>query len=402
MKNPIRKIVLFILLCTAFLACSRIESNDPIIKKGDFTQSITETGELAAQNARTFVLTRYGRYWYRMKIIGLLEHGTKVQAGDSIIQLDPSEIRKFIIEREADLETQLASLEKITVQNENRRSELESQLKSEQASFDLKKLEMEHSRFESDKNRTIKELEFKQAEINLQKVKNRIELSEVIARNDLKIQKLRVTQVRNELNNAKKVIPELTIRTPIPGIFQIASQRRNNLLIKVGDEIQTGTNMGNVPDLTWMKVTTILNETDYLKVGLGQKVIVRLDAINHIPFEGEISYISKLCRPISANSRQKVFDVEVKILTSDERLKPGMTVSCQYICEKLHDVYFVPLNCLETTNNESFIYLRKGTGTQKIKVLTGASNNTHIVIQGNFEKGQALVPIEQVSKNQKS
>jgi HlyD family secretion protein len=31
------------------------------------------------------------------------------------------------------------------------------------------------------------------------------------------------------------------------------------------------------------------------------------------------------------NSRQKVFDVEVNVLKSDARLKPGMTVSCEFI-----------------------------------------------------------------------
>jgi hypothetical protein len=50
-----------------------------------------------------------------------------------------------------------------------------------------------------------------------------------------------------------------------------------------------------------------------------------------LKFMGEISYIGKLCHLKNEKSKQKVFDVEVRILKSDARLKPGMTVSCEYL-----------------------------------------------------------------------
>ena len=89
--------------------------------------------------------------------------------------------------------------------------------------------------------------------------------------------------------------------------------------------------MGNVPDLTWMKVNSAIGERDFLKIHKGQKVIVRLDALPKISFDGEVTYIGRLCHLKDEKSKQKVFDVEVKMLKSDERLKPGMTVSCEYI-----------------------------------------------------------------------
>jgi hypothetical protein len=89
--------------------------------------------------------------------------------------------------------------------------------------------------------------------------------------------------------------------------------------------------MGNVPELKWMKVTTFINENDFLKLQVGQKVNVRLDALPELMFKGEIAYIGRLCRLREQNSKQKGFDVEVKILEPDERLKPGMTVSCEFL-----------------------------------------------------------------------
>ena len=133
-----------------------------------------------------------------------------------------------------------------------------------------------------------------------------------------------------EIKNAYAILPKLTIRTTLSGIFQLGWNRRTNDMIKIGDDIYQGNNMGNVPDLTWMKANTFVSENDFLKIKMGQKVIVRLDALPKVEFKGEISYIGKLCHLKDEKSRQKIFDVEVKILKSDERLKPGMTVSCEY------------------------------------------------------------------------
>jgi multidrug efflux pump subunit AcrA (membrane-fusion protein) len=379
-------------------SCEERNTESFKITKGKFSQTLTETGELAAVNAKSFVLPMYGRYWYRMKIIGMLEHGSLVEVGDSIIQFDPAEIKKFIIEKENDWETQKAILEKLIVQQENRKSELRSSLLTEQASFDLKKLELEQSQFETERKLRMKHLEFEQAKIRLNKVKQQQSQNDIIAKNELRIQQIKVNRIEKEVSDAYKVVPTLTLRTPIPGIFQIAKKRRSSDLIKVGDEVYVGNALGNVPDLTWMKVNTIVNELDFMKVELGQKVKVRLDALPSVVFEGEVSFVSKLCRSIGNNSRQKVFDVEVKMLTSDERLKPGMTVSCEYLCAELEDVYSVPVQGVETVGKDHYIYLKKGMKTQRQKVEIGPSNNTSVVISGSFKKGDRIVPINQITE----
>jgi multidrug resistance efflux pump len=229
------------------------------------------------------------------------------------------------------LETQQAVLEKYYVDRQNRVQELESRYKNEQTAYDLKKIELESSQFENPRTIRIKELEFEQATISLNKIKRLIEVSKALEVTTMRIEQIRLQQLKNEIEHAYKILPSLTIRTPISGVFQIAENRRTRELMKIGDEVYQGNNMANVPDLTWMKVITTVNETDYFKLRLGQKVIIRLDAMPQYTFEGEVSYLGKLCRLKDQNSRTKVFDVEVNVLESDTRLKPGMTVSCEFI-----------------------------------------------------------------------
>ena len=386
-------------ILSMLVSCSGNPFDSYKIQRGTFNQTVIESGELAAVETKAFILPRYGDYWYQMKIIGLLDHGTEVKAGDSIIQLDPSEVKKVIIELEGQLETEQANMDKLLVNQSNRRSELDTNLKNGLASFNLKKLEMEYTRFESSQIRKAKELEFKQEEIALDKIKRSIDFNKIIEKNDLIIQRIKINQMKKNIKSAYDVLPRLTIRTPIPGIFQIARNRRNRTMLKIGDQIYQGANMGNVPNLSKMKVETQINEFDYQKISVGQKVIVRLDALPDVSFNGEVTLIEKLCYRKDQKSKQKVFDVEVKILKEDERLKPGMTVSCEFFCKELRNVVYVPLNCIDTTKTGHCVYLKKGNGYIPVNVKIGPSNNTQIVIYGDFKKGQRLVPVEETQKD---
>lgn len=333
MKKTILTILPITLVALLLLySCDGILNFDKADRTTDGS-TIIETGELAAINSVSFVIPRYGRRWGEMKIIGLLNHGSIVTKGDSVAQLDPADINKYILDRESTLETQLAALEKLYIEQENRRQENESRIKNELASFDLKKIEQEATRFESDRAQQIKKLEFEQATINLEKEKRVLELSEKINEKNLRIQEIRVQQIKNDIEEAKSLIPLLTLYTPVSGVFQIESQRRggNRNIFKIGDNIYAGNNLANVPELEFMKVYTQVNETDFLKISLDQKVAVRLDAMPKVVFDGKVTYIGKLCQVKERNSRQKVFDLEVEILKPDDRLKPGMTVSCEFL-----------------------------------------------------------------------
>ncbi|MDL2223945.1 efflux RND transporter periplasmic adaptor subunit [Bacteroidales bacterium OttesenSCG-928-M06] len=324
--------ILFLLI--VFLPCissCKKESIEGGEVKKTRTKQIIETGEIDAVYSKAFTVERYGRSWYEVRVIGILEHGSLIEEGDSIIQLDPTEINKSILDWESQLETQLANLEKLRVDQDIRRNDMRSNIKSEQASFELSKLSLDASRFESERLKKIKELEFEQAKIRLTKEKRKLELYDVISASDMKVQEIRVRQLKNQVENAYSILPKLTIRTPIAGVFQIAHNWRTNALVKLGDNIYPGNNMANVPELRRMKVNTYVNETDFLDIHLQQKVAVRLDALPNVVFDGEVNYIGKLCRRKDNKSRQKVFDVEVRILKPDERLKPGMTVSCEYL-----------------------------------------------------------------------
>ena len=322
-----------ILLLLSLSSCSH--GGKAIEEVETSTPALIETGELAAVTSKTFVMQRLGMRWYDARISWIADHGQAVHAGDVVIQLDPSEITRYITDREAELEVQRAALEKMIVNQSTAQSAKESAIQSEEATYALSKLSMESVRFESERQQRIRELQFRQATINLERARRNREFNEIINANDLKIQQIRVQLIEKDIQRSYDLLPELSLRTPIDGIFQIDRKMRFMPdLLTIGDQIHQGKTIARVPDLTWMKVITSVHENDFLKIHMGQRVTVRLDALPNVEFPGEISSIGHLCRPKDySNPRVKIFDVEVKLLVSDERLKPGMTVSCEFLNE---------------------------------------------------------------------
>lgn len=389
------------LLIALLTGCKRGSNDDFTVMTGPFKQSITESGELEAVKASFITMPSIGwQYGYQFKIIGLTEHGKTIQKNDSIIKLDPSSIYKFIIEKEDVLENELAAAKKQAVQSENNIQELKAQLKSELAAYDLKKLEVERSKFDTDVKKRIKMLEFEQATIKLNKVKRNLEQKPAQDEYDRQIQKIKVVQCETDLKNAKETLNLLSIKSPLDGIFQVAENRfsSNPQIWKVGDSPYQGLILASIPDINKMQAKTYINEADFLKAKTGMKAIVRLDALPSVPFEGVVTYISKICLP---RDHEKVFNVTVEINDTDLRLKPGMTVNCEFITYESDNEKFVPNNCLLKENGHSYIYIKKRGAARKIEVQTGASNSNHTIIKSDIRSGQRLVPVNETSESKK-
>jgi len=388
-----------LLICLVFSGCGRTGSKAELcIEKGDFSATLNESGELLAVNARSVLIPYIGwKYGWQYKITGMMDHGSHVQKGDSVGQLDPASVMKYLIEQETLLETEEANLNKLLVENEIRFRELEAQLQEVQADYDLKKLELAKYEFESQRKKKIKQLEFQQSGIHQNRIQKTIELETSICKNGLKIQKIKVSQVETNVKEAKLAINKLTIISPIDGIFQISKNRRTKQLYRVGDDTHQGAELALVPDLSKIKVVSTINETDIGKVKPGQRVIVRLEAFPEKPFDGRVSDVGKLSYNKEEESKVKIFDFEVVLETSDPVLKPGMTVSCEVYYAELSDVLYVDNRCLKRVDNTFYLFMNVNNSWVEQPVEIGPRNNNYTVVYGNFQQGtELMVPEKEV------
>ena len=391
--NQINYLILMVML-TVSVSCNTEKKKGYMVMRGPFTQSIVETGELQAVNASTLTMPRINSiYGYNFKIIELAEHGKQVQKGDPVFRVDPSAVQKYIIEKRESLENEIASANKLKAQILNNMQDLRAQLRNEQASFDIKKLQRDKSAFESEAVRKVIELEFQQAEIKLDKIKRNLMLRPKLDSLDYRIQRIKVIQKENELSAAEKTLNQLIVLSPLDGIFVISNSFRTGQIIKVGDEVYLGSVVARIPDIRTMKVKGFIPENDISRIKPGLKVIVRLDALPSVPFHGVINKLSSVC--IEQDSK-KVFLTEVIISDSDLRLKPGMTVRCEYITYEGEDEIYVPTRCILEENKHFYLFIAKRGKIRKTEITTGPSNNMYTVVSGDLRPGQGLVIPENI------
>ncbi len=396
-ERPLRSNYLFLTAIVILLlsaSCSNKNDSGYSVLKGPFKQSVIETGELQAVNSSTLTMPRINSiYGYNLKIVGLTQHGKNVKKGEPVIFVDPSSVQKYIIERSESLENEVASANKLKTQIVNNMQDLRAQLRNEQASFDIKKLEREKSAFESEGIRKVIELEYRQAEIRLNKIRRKVENRPALDNLDSRIQRIKVNQKENELKAAQETLKQLVVSSPLDGIFVIEKSPRTGQAIKVGDEMYIGYTVARIPDIRTMMVTGIIQENDIRRIKPGLDVIVRLDALPSVPFHGKINKVSRVC---IEKEGKKVFLTEVMISESDPRLKPGMTVSCEYITYSGEDEIYVPNNCIAEENKHFYVFIRKRGKIRKTEVQTGPSNNTYAIVSGDLEPGQDLILPENI------
>ena len=369
------------------ISCKK-QKSEYMISQGPFRQSVIETGELQSVNAVTVMMPNIDyKYASRLKIIDLAEHGKTVRKGEPVISVDPASVQKFIIEKRESLENEIATSNKLKAQLKNNLQDLKAQIRNEQSSYDIKKLQLESSAYESAATREVRELEFRQSEIRLNKLKRNLELRPKLDSLDYGIQLIKVSQRENELRAAEETLDLLTVRSPLDGVFVLQKNPSTGQTIKVGDEVYLGYSVAKIPDINTMKVNGIIIENDISRIKTGQNVIIRLDALPSVPFHGTISKVGKVCIP---QDEKKVFLTEVLISETDLRLKPGMTVSCEYITYDGGDEIYVPNNCILDENKHYYLFIRKRGKIRKTEIKTGPSNNMYTVVSGDLKSGQAL------------
>jgi len=397
-KISIRPGIMFILISILLLspACKKESSSDLTVMEGRFVQSFIETGSLSAILSAPIPVPRMDyRFGYEFKIVEMLDNGTYVKKGDTLIMLDDAPIRKFILTQEESLEKEKAAAKRQAVMSRNAIQELQASIKSQEMSFELRKLSMERAKFEPAQKQKIKNLEFRQAEIRMEKLKRHLRIKPVMNSYDERIHEIRVSQKEAELQKAIEALEKMYVICPKDGLFEIGKNRRTYPPqdLKIGDKVHQGSMIAKIPNVEKMEVNSHINETDYTKVKVGSKVIVRLDALPDVPFDGEITEIARSCVRLD---KKMVFKVKVVIETSDIRLKPGMTVSCEYICYQGDNELYVPNECVYADGGESFIFLRKGGKDRKLKVDALRSNSHHTIIKGDVKAGQGLLPFSEV------
>ena len=137
--------------------------------------------------------------------------------------------------------------------------------------------------------------------------------------------------------------------------------------------------IAELPDLTQMESITYVNEIDIQKVEKGQKVQIGLDANPDKKLEGVVKQVASIGEQ-RRNSDSKVFEVIISVIDTDTTLRPAMTTSNIISIASVDSVVYIPLECIHTINDTTYVYKISGGNPVLQIVELGLINDNDVII----------------------
>jgi len=235
------------------------------------------------------------------------------------------------------------------------------------------------------------------------------------------------------VSEAKDNLGRTTIYAPIDGTISLMSVELGERV--VGTQQMTGTEILRVANLKNMEVEVDVNETDIVKVQIGDSTIVEVDAYLKKEFKGIVTEIANSAGTELTADQVTNFKVKVRILESSyadllegkpesySPFRPGMTATVDIITAKRDKTIGVPISSIviktdtstvkkdfskfksediNTENEERFecVFIAEN-GEARLKVVkTGIQDDTNIEIISGLNEGDRIItgPYNVVSK----
>lgn len=381
--------VIVIAIAVKYMFFNAEESNDIIIKPtfGKFNVTVTTTGELRAKNSIEIrgpgQATTIGIY--QMKISKLVPEGTLVDSGAFVAELDKTDVLTKIKDEQLNIEKERTKLLQSKLDSTLTLSQARDEIENMRYYMEEQKLLIEQSKYEPPATKRQAEINYEKAERTYRQALKNYETKVQKALTDISIINTDLSKRLQELEKLTNIMSQFTITAPASGMV-IYTREWDGRKITVGSTIRSwNPTVAELPDLNNMESITYVNETDIQKLKTGQKVKIGLDADPKKKLSGIVKQVANIGEQIRG-SDSKVFEVVVEVNESDTTLRPAMTTSNEISTAVIDSVLSVPLECIHTEHDTTFVYKVVNGSTVKQVVKLGLINDNAAVIKKGLKK----------------
>ena len=296
--------------------------------------------------------------------------------------------------RVAQAKAQLDAAKANAVQDELRQQEVqaaEAALRQAEAQLEAAKaqlLTVEQRRADVDAARAAlaqAQASYRQALVNTQQVRLRQE--------DVKQAKAQVQRALAQLRNARIQLADTVITAPRDGVIVEKLVQEGTVISSSTSAFSQGKTIVRLADMRRIYVDAEVAEADIAQVWVGQKVDVSLDAFPGEVFEGKVIRID----PRTTIEQNVVYvHVLVELNEVDERLKPGMSATCDFLVDRKENVLAVPNEAIKEdeegkTYVEVLLHANPEPKTERRYVEVGLQGTTLTEVKKGLKEGEVVV-----------
>lgn len=241
---------------------------------------------------------------------------------------------------------------------------------------------------------------------------------------DYKVAKATVSSayynVQSALANVKQAEDNLartTIYSPMDGTVSMLSSELGERV--VGTAQMTGTEILRIADLLRMEVEVEVNENDIVKVSLGDKAKINVDAYPRRQFAGEVTEIANSADADLKADQVTNFKVKIKIIPESYQdllegqaenyspFRPGMTATVDIVTMQISETLTVPIGAIVMKEKSDFktevpelddeqekvesVFVYQNNKVTLRQVETGIQDNKNIEIKTGLQEGDQIV-----------
>ena len=305
----------------------------------------------------------------------LVDRGSRVQKGDVLVQLDPTDAKNRLAEGQAMLDELKARLG-LNGNIENFDPEDQPEVRLAKASADLAATNLKRAK-ELIGKKVISDEAYDQAETEY-------ELAHQRYRQALFLIKQAYATCRTamaKLAILEKVVADTTIRAPFDG--WVAEK-----LVAVGEQINSGAQATKVITLVRidpLRVLLTVPQQDVASVKPGQQALFHVDSFPDRTFEAQVQFIA----PVVNDTRSMI--VEALASNPDAVLRPGMFVTAEVQLGNERPSIYAPASAVRKDGEVGRVFIvRDGVARERVVAL-GERKGDKIEIRSGLTGNEMLV-----------
>jgi len=206
----------------------------------------------------------------------------------------------------------------------------------------------------------------------------------------------RVAESRADATRVGDLLAKTQIVAPIAGVVTRLPVQEGEMVV-IGIQNQPGTTLMTISDLSAIDAEVKVAEADVLRVEVGQRATVTLEAIPGTPFPGRVVEIGASALPTTgAGAAAREFRVKVRLDNPGRQLRPGLTCDAEILTAEKQGILTVPLQSVVIRpgadgRDQTGVFVADGRTVRFQPVTTGLIGGLDIEITGLNDGTRVIV-----------